>query len=302
MPVKAPPPAPPPAAWGFLIDGSIDGVYAHRNSAVGTLVRPIAGPGSIIDAQDFPFKDDKSAYDARLRVGYGPVSVEGRYLAGLNWKSQVPNLGAVGNVQIGSFSNFGATNLNAAANSKFDSREANLRWQPVKWLTAFVGYRRIKMSDRTDLNITFPAFTALYRFEVPWRAQGPQVGAEVRLFGPGTTWQPGPFFADVDARIGFMSVKANTVFALLPSTGGLFTGGAAFSSKSTMYELGATLGYRILPNWEVRAGYRFISIEDGLTANDYAIAATSQSSQNIVPGTRRLDMHMGTIGTRVMFP
>ncbi len=304
MPVKAAPSTAVTVFSGFFVDGSIDGIYAHRNSAVGTMVPVLGGPGTIIDAQDLPFKDDKNAYDARLRIGFSQFSVEGRYLGGFGWKSQLPNLGAVGNVQIGSFSNFGATALSAEGHSTFKSRELNARWQPLQWLTAFVGYRRITMSDKTDLNIAFPAFTAVYSFEVPWRAQGFQVGAEVRLFGPGTSWQPGPFFADVDARIAFMNVKASTAFALRPSTGGLFTGGVPQFSKdnSTVYELGAVLGYRILPNWEVRAGYRFISIEDGLTANDYVIAATANASQNVIPDSRRINLHMGTIGTRVMFP
>jgi hypothetical protein len=37
-------------------------------------------------------------------------------------------------------------------------------------------------------------------------------------------------------------------------------------------------------------------------AGDYAVAANAQSSQNIVPNTRRFDLQMGTIGTRVTFP
>jgi opacity protein-like surface antigen len=130
-----------------------------------------------------------------------------------------------------------------------------------------------------------------------------QIGADVRLLGPGTTWQPGPFYFDVDGRIGLFQVSADTAFNLLPSTGGSFPAGASFSkNNSLIYELGATLGYQLTPNWDVHVGYRWLSIADALFAGDYAVAANAQSSQNIVPNTRRFNLQMGTIGTRVTFP
>ena len=50
----------------------------------------------------------------------------------------------------------GATDLVGGPDrSKFSSREANLRWKPLPWLTAFAGYRQIKMSDE----IGFARFT-----------------------------------------------------------------------------------------------------------------------------------------------
>jgi hypothetical protein len=303
MPTKAPLAPAPAVSSGLFVDASIDGVFVRRNSADGTIVIPIAAPGALISGQDFPFDRTVGGYDARLRVGYGQWGLEGRYLGGLRWNSAVPDLGAVGNFRLGSFSNFGATALSAADRSNFRSVEANLRWQPWTWLTPFAGYRQIKMFDESDFNVAFPAFTALYSFTVPWKAEGPQVGTEIRLFGPGTPWQPGPFFADVDGRIGYYHVSATTNFLLAPSTGGTFTGGSTFSrSNSMIYELGATLGYQVTRNWEVRVGYRFISIADALTANDYAAAATAASTQAVVPNTRRLDLNMATIGTRIVFP
>jgi opacity protein-like surface antigen len=302
MPAKAPPKAPdPPPAW--FIDASIDYVYMRRTSPDGTMVVPTAGPGTIFAAQDFPFPN-RSGYDARLRVGYGQFGVEGRYLGGFRWNTKSIDAGAVGNVRIGSFSNFGATDLIGGPDrSKLDSWEINGRWKALPWFTAFAGYRQFKMSDETDFNITFPAFTALYQFMIPnWKAQGGQIGAEVRLLGPGTTWQPGPFFVDVDGRVGYYHVTANSSFLLTPSTGGQFTGGAPFAHNSFIYEAGVALGYRIVPNWEVRVGYRYISIADALFAADYAVAATAQSSQAIVPNTRRLELHMATVGTRLVFP
>ena len=131
---------------------------------------------------------------------------------------------------------------------------------------------------------------------------GWQFGAEVRLFGPGTPWQPGPFFADIDGRIGYYRVSANTDFTLVPSTGGLFTGGNIFTRHGSIYEAGVTLGYQVTPNWEVRAGYRFLSIEDGLFVADYVVASTANSTQAAVPAPRRLDLHMATVGTRLIFP
>jgi len=237
-----------------------------------------------------------------LQVGYADWSVEGRYLTNLHWKETIPAVNAPGNVQIGSFSNFGATSLIGGAESKFDSWEANLRWQPLTWLTAFVGYREIKVSDSTQVTIQFPAFSALYTFSTPWKARGGQIGAEVRLFGPGTSWQPGGFFGDIDARVGYYNVKGDSIFSLLPSTGGSFNGGATYSANALGYELGATFGYRISPNIELRAGYRYLSIENVLFANDYFAQATANATQNANPSPRNLTMQMATFGTRIMFP
>ena len=50
---------------GFFVSGSIDGVLAHRNTSSGPIVIPTAGPGTIIDADDFSLKSGSGA-DARL--------------------------------------------------------------------------------------------------------------------------------------------------------------------------------------------------------------------------------------------
>jgi hypothetical protein len=295
----------PPATvipTGFHFGASIDGVYGDRKNAEGAAVVPTTGPGTIISADDLKYGSE-SGYDIRAYVGYARWSVEARYLGGLHWKSDVPDLGAVGNVRIGSFSNFGATALSADGASHFDSWEMNLRWQSLPWLTPFIGVRYIKIADDNSFNIAFPAFTAVYHFDTPQSATGVQIGADLRVFGLGTSWQPGPFYLDLDGRIGLFHYKADTDFSLLPSTGGSFTGGASSSkSNSPIVELGATLGYQITPNWDIHAGYRFISVRDAIMAGDYAVTATAQSSQNIVPDARGLSLHLVTIGTKVMFP
>jgi hypothetical protein len=298
-------PPPPPVSvipTGFHFDASIDALHGSRTNAEGAAVVPTAGIGTIIGADDLAYKSE-GAYDIRARAGYARWAVEGRYVGGLHWKSDLADLGAVGNVRIGSFSNFGATALSGTGTSRFSSWEANLRWQALPWLTPFIGIRQIKISDENTLTITFPAFFADYHFSTPQTARGIQIGADVRLFGPGTSWQPGPFYLDIDGRIGLYHLDRKTDFVLLPSTGGSFTGGASASkSTSPIFELGATLGYQILPNWDIHAGYRFISVRDAINAGDYAVAATAASSQAVVPDARGLNLHMVTVGTKVMFP
>jgi opacity protein-like surface antigen len=297
----AAPPPPPAFPSGFFFGASLDGIYSYRNNAGGVLVTTLGAPTSLLNGQDLAFPD-KGGVDARLGAGFGQWSVEGRFLGGFKWNSSIPAF-ASGNAQIGAFSNFGVNSLSPSARSSLDSWEANLRWQALPWLTPFVGYRQIKMSDETDINAVFNAFSALYTFSIPWQAKGVQIGANVRLLGPGTTWQPGPFFFDVDGRIGIYKVNADVLFNLIPSTGGSFPSGTTFSkSNSMIYELGATLGYQITPNWDVHVGYRLLSITDALFANDYAARATALATAAAAPDTRRFNLNMVTIGTRVMFP
>lgn len=286
---------------GFFVSGSIDGVLAHRNTSSGPIVIPTAGPGTIVDADDFSLKNGSGA-DARLRIGYGQWSLEGRFLGNFQKDSAIPNLGAVGNVRIGSFSNFGATAFEGSASTKMQAWELNLRWQAQPWFTPFIGYRELKLSDHTALTITFPAFNAVYNFSTPWLARGVQIGADLRLLGPGTSWQPGPFFFDLDARVGLFHVSADSAFALLPSTGGSFTGGSSFSKNaSVISEFGATVGYQFTPNWDIHAGYRLLIAQNVVTANDYAVAATAQSTQSAVPSGHQMTMNMFTVGTRFTF-
>jgi hypothetical protein len=113
--------------------------------------------------------------------------------------------------------------------------------------------------------------------------------------------KPGPFFGDIDGRIGTYDVNATTNFNLIPSTGGSFPGGSSYSQTGVkIYEIGGAVGYRLGSNLEFRIGYREIHIPDALFANDYAVASTAQSNQNIVPTPRPLNIQMATAGVRVM--
>ena len=302
LPPEVKTPTLPPMISRFFFDVSGDGLNAFRNSSDNNqLVVPTAGPGTIISAHDLAY-GHVAGYDGQLRVGYDPIGVEFRYLGGFQWTSPNFNAGAVGNVRIGSFSNFGATALTAGGHSTFDSREVNVRWKVFQWLTPFVGYRKLRMTDDTNFNIVFPAFNATYDYNIPWQAKGWQIGLDARLFGPGTPWERGPFFGDVDARIGWYKVTATTNFSLVPSTGGFFGGGSTFSQdNSRIYELGAAVGYQFWSNFEIRVGYRFIAVPDALFASDYVAASTALSSQNLAPNPRLLTIHMATIGARVMF-
>jgi hypothetical protein len=295
-----PPPSPPAIPTGFFIDGSFDGVSAYRNNADGVITHSLGSSHPIATGQSLAYGRILGPYDARLRAGYGPFGIEGRELGGFGWKAKA-DYGAPGNFQLGPFTNFGATNLTGAAAAKFESREANLRFQALPWLTPFVGYRQITMSDQDEFNVNFAAFTALYDFSVPWKAEGVQIGAEARLFGPGTPWAPWPVFADVDARIGDFNVSGSNKFGFYPSPGGSFLGGSSFSREGqVIYELGASLGYQLTQNIEIRAGYRFLAIPDAPFAADYAIAATSAYSASVAPSPRTLDLQMVTLGLRMM--
>jgi hypothetical protein len=66
-----------------------------------------------------------------------------------------------------------------------------------------------------------------------------------------------------------------------------------------MSEFGASLGYRFGPDIELRAGYPFLSIPDAPFSGDYVAASTAAHSEDILPGPRRLDLQMVTIGARI---
>jgi hypothetical protein len=296
-PVKGP--DVPPWLTRFFVDVSGDALNVFRNNSDAQgLVVPTAGPGSIFSAQDFSY-GHRVSYDRQFRVGYDPIGFEYRALGGIQWNSPTYDAGAVGSVKIGSFSNFGATDLNGSGHSTFGSHEMNVRFRIFPWLTPFVGYRKLQMTDDLAYNITFPAFTAVYDYNIPWQAKGWQVGIDARLFGPGTPWEPGPFFGDIDARVGSFNVSATTNFNLLPSTGGSFPAGSSYSqNNSRIYEVGGAVGYRFGSNLEIRAGYRALVVPNALFASDYAAASTAQNSQAIVPNPRRLTVQMATIGAR----
>jgi hypothetical protein len=196
-PTPPPTPAPPPTPLqeflaGFYFDGSADELFTvQRNSASGQIVHPIGSTATVLDGDSLSFGSTRGD-DLQLRAGYDMIGVEWRSLGPMNWASNGVDLGAVGNVQIASINNFGAIDLNAASHSSFNaSREFNVRLRIAPWLTVFGGKRSFSLYDETDLNITFPAFSAAYSYDIPWQAEGHQIGAEVRVFGPGTPWEAG---------------------------------------------------------------------------------------------------------------
>lgn len=279
---------------------STDEVYVHRNSASGQIIHPIGSTATLVDADQLSFGDVRSG-DHQIGGGYGPIGVEWRTLGTFNWTSKGFDLPNAGNLQLGPIANFGAIDLNGTAQSSFSSREFNFRVRVFPWLTVFAGKRTINIYDQTNFNVIFPAFSIAYPFDIPWTASGHQIGAELRLFGPGTPWEPGPFFGDVDIRAGSYSVSAVTNSDVVPSIGGSFPGGSSYSQTGVkMYEYGGALGYRLGYNLEFRVGYRYMSIPDALFASDYAAASTAQGSQNIVPNPRALNIQMVTAGMRFM--
>lgn len=297
------PPSAPPLNSGWFVDGSIDGAVTRRNSSEAVIGSTDAG--ATFGASDLGF-GQADAFDVRARAGYGPISVEGRYLGDFNWKSQTTAAtGGRLTIKFADPVSFnGATQASAFDHSRLDSRELNLRFQAAAWFAPFIGYREIRTSDQTIFNITTLRSSSAETagLSAPWKAAGFQVGAVARLFGPETPWLSTPLFADVDVRAGYFDATG-TVNSWLGASGVLYTDQSTVNrSDIPIYELGATIGYRVTSNLELRAGYRYLAIADAMFANDNFARSNAITGASFVPATRRLDLQMATIGFQLMLP
>lgn len=289
----------PATLGGIYFSG--DFVYAFRSTSGGgdALIVPTGGPGNILTAGQF---ETKGASGADVRLGFmgDTYGIEGRFFGGFNWKDDVA-LGAVGNVRIGSFSNFGATNLDTSISSKLNTAELNARAALMPDLTVFAGVRYMNLDDAFQGDIAFPAFTAVYEWRAHTTGWGPQVGVEGKFKladSANYEWA----YLKGDARIGYLFTSAQNDFSLRPSTGGLFEAHGKDKGGTVAAELGVTLGHDFTPNFGIEAGYRALLVPKVVTGTGLLANATATST-NISSDepTNRLLVQAFTIGAHLKF-
>jgi hypothetical protein len=295
------PPSPFPS--GLSVDASIDGVYARRNQSDAVIVQDTVTSAAVVSGGDLPF-DSKGGIDTRLRIGYGPWSLEGRYFGGFKWSSsRSDTTPAIWNFPTTPpLFGLGVAQLDTNSSGRLHSFEANLRWRANPHIVVFAGGRWISQPDNLTVAADFGANAATISWDSTLKARGPQIGFEARAFGPGTPFNPlERVFLDVDARLAYLWSSGRQNFLIVQNIGPAFAATGSFDRTTMAYELGAALGIAITPNVEVRAGYRYFVLRDGVFAPDL-IAATDVVNATIGPVSSRLSVSAVTLGVRAMFP
>lgn len=287
------------SAGGVYFSG--DFVYAYRSTSGSSnvLIAPTAGPGSVLTEGQF---GPGAAPGADVRLGWmgDTYGIEGRFFGGFNWKDDV-GLGAVGNVRIGSFSNFGTTNLDTSISSKLNTAEINARAVLMPDLVAFGGIRYMDLDDAFQGDISFPAFTATYLWQAHTTGWGPQIGLQGKFKLADTANYEWAYLKG-DARVGYLFTSAQNDFSLRPSTGGLFEDHGEDKSGTMVAEFGVAIGHDFTSNLGIEAGYRALFLPKVATATGLLANATAQSD-NITADepTNRMLVQAFTIGAYLKF-
>ncbi len=266
-----------------------------RNSPAAAVI-PTAGPGVISNTTDFNYGNAAGVDVGAIRNFANGDGIEMRYFGAFNIESPIVQYGAVGNVRIGSFSNFGATNLTGDANASLHSIEANyLRYYSdrTSWV---IGFRAIEYQDDVNYDITFPAFTANYNWNENNHLYGAQLGGNFNLWN-----LDGPFQLTGSMKAGIYGNVAENDFTLRPSTGGQFDGGGKATRVAFVGDIGVNAAYFVTANLAIRGGYQLLWL-DGVATGPGAIAtATANSSQAGINSTNNVFFHGATAGVEYVW-
>jgi hypothetical protein len=186
--------------------------------------------------------------------------------------------GAVGNVRIGSFSNFGATALTATRYlTSLHSSELN-HVQTVNPRCDFLlGFRWIELSDDLNYNIVFPAFNADYNWQENNHMYGAQTGTRLQL------WElNSPLQMLATLKAGIYGNVADNDFTLRPSTGGQFDGGGFDTQLAFVGEINFVSSYQVTQSVSVYGGYQVLWLDGVALASDALAASTAASSQAVI--------------------
>lgn len=250
-------------------------VFLHRSRpGAQTLIVPTTGPGVISNGGDFDF-----GWDA------GPdLTIERRMASGNIWQvryfsdddavAPVRTYGAVGNVRIGSFSNFGATALTGGDLTSLHSTEVNWLHPMGDRCTFLAGFRWIELHDDLTYNIVFPAFNANYKWDENNHLYGAQTGMILNLWNLNS-----PFKLDAGLKAGIYGNVADNAFSLVPSTGGFFGGGGHENDAAFAGEIDVTGAYCITDHIAIRGGYQVLWLDGLALATNQAANATAHSTQ-----------------------
>jgi hypothetical protein len=250
-------------------------VFLHRQRPEGErLVVPTAGPGMISTGQDYSFGWDAGPdLTIERRMASGNIW-QVRYFADDDATADPRNYGAVGNVRIGSFSNFGATALTSTYFTTLHSTELNWLHPMGDRCTFLAGFRWIELHDNLSYNIVFPAFNADYHFDENNHLYGAQMGTILNLWNLNS-----PFKLDAGLKAGIYGNVADNAFSLVPSTGGFFGGGGNDTDLAFVGEIDVTGSYFVTEHMALRGGYQVLWLDGVALASNQLANATAASSQ-----------------------
>jgi hypothetical protein len=275
----------------------VGAVYLHRARPDDqALIVPTAGPGLIASGGDFDL-DWEAAPDVSLihRTEDGNFW-EMRYFGFLDWDSSTVGYGAVGNVRIGSFSNFGATNLTGDYGTKMHNFEINVRNPRSDRFTLIGGFRYIELTDTLNYDITFPAFTANYNWHEDNQLYGAQIGGDFDLWRLNEMVTVNAIF-----KGGVFGNHMNNDFTLRPSTGGVFDNGGENNDVALVGEIGVTGAIQFTDHIALRSGYQMMWLDGLALASDNMARATRISSQAGIDEDGHLFIHGGTVSLDFMW-
>lgn len=243
------------------------------------IIHPIGSSATVSSGSDFSFGPMTGIDASATRRMNSGNSWQVRFLGGFDWNAS-KNYGAVGNVQIGTYSNFGATHLRALDSTRLNSTEVNWLRPLGERLTFLAGFRALSLRDQLGYNIAFPAFNANYSWVESNHLYGGQVGGIADL------WRlDGPLRVTATAKAGAFGNTAVNGFNLLPSTGGAFTGGATGTQSAFVGEITFGASYQITRHLAVRGGYELLWVDHVALAVDQAAAATAHGTQSAISMT-----------------
>jgi hypothetical protein len=253
-------------------------ILERSNPQPAQIIHPIGSTATISNASDFSFNSVSAAPDItvfrRLRWG---GRLQFRYFGGFDWTTGA-NYGAVGNVQIGSEPNFGATGLTGTYVSQLSSN-FELNWvRPLGDRIAFLtGFRTLQVNEVLNYHITFPAFNADYTWKEANQLYGGQFGCLAELWRLNSRLSVTGTF-----KGGIYGNSASNVYSLVTSTGAFIPGGAVGSQTSFVGELGLNAAFRLTPHLSLYGGYQVMWVDGLALATDQAAAATANRTQNAI--------------------
>ncbi len=250
-------------------------VFLHRSRPdAQPIVIPLAGPGVISGGQDFDFGWDAGPdLTIERRMSSGNIW-QVRYFADDDASTPTRDYGAVGNVRIGSFSNFGATGFTGGYFTTLHSTEVNWLHPVSDRCTFLAGFRWIELHDNLTYNIVFPAFNANYIWDENNHLYGAQTGTILNLWNLNS-----PFKLDAALKAGIYGNVADNAFNLLPSTGGSFPSGGNGTDVAFVGEIDVTGAYCITDHIALRGGYQVLWLDGLALASNQGANATANLSQ-----------------------
>jgi hypothetical protein len=216
-------------------------------------------------------------------------SIEVRYFSADNTAPTVDY--PAGNFQLGSFSNFGATDLRGQDRTELENIEINWLHPVNDRFTFIAGFRSIELHDQLSYLVTFPGFNAAYSWDEQNHLYGGQVGGKFSFFDGNSPW-----LFDVTGKAGAYGTASENAFDLRPNTGGSFPGGANAVDSSFVGELDFKLGYRLTEHISVYGGYQLLWIDTVALASDQAANATRDFAQNVISPNQDIFYHGAQCG------